>query len=311
MCFRKGKSTNEQRQEGKHSNRGKSNIATRGAADKNFNSEDHSGRESINSMDGNANHADKKDDHLDSDTKGEMLKEVHSNVDGSDYGDNKDDNMVRDTKDEMLEEVNSDDDENDYGGKKDDYMDGDTKDEVLKEVNSEEDGSDYGANKDDHMDSDTEDGMLKEVNSDEDDSDYCGNKDDDSSMDSDTKCEMLKEVHSDDDDSDYGGKKDDDYNKYSDSGDSEVHESNKKTGCVARENVEQKRSVAQKPVVGVRWSLRLAGASSHPVVENRSMRTKNRLRQRPTHNSALVPLAVPDSEDDNSSNSLDSGESGA
>lgn len=135
----------------------------------------------------------------------------------------------------------------------------------------------------------------------DDDADHLGKEDD--PMDSDTKNEMLKEVHSDADDSDYGGKKDDDYNIGTDSSDSEVDETNEQSQAVG---------VVRKPVaVGVRWSMRLAGAVNHPVVENRNLRTKNMSRQRPTtRNSVLDPLVVPDTEDENSSKSLDSGESG-
>lgn len=264
MFFSKGKTIGEQRQERKHSNFGWSNIVTRGAADRNSNSEDHSGRETNYSINADADHSGQQDDFVDSDAKGKMLKEDHSGEDESDFGDNKD-NMDRDTRDEMLEKVNNEGDESDYDGKKDDHKGSDIKDEIIKEVSSHEDDNDCRGKNADHMDRDTED-------------------------------ETLEEAHSDDDDSDYGGKKDD-YSKYSYSDGSEVDETNKKTSCVARENVRQRKSVAQKPV-GLRWSLRLAGSSSRSVVENRSMRTKNMSRQRPTHNSALGPVVVPDSEDE-------------
>lgn len=272
MFFSKGKTIGEQRQERKNSNFGWSNIVTRGAADRNSNSEDHSGRETNYSINADADHSGQQDDFVDSDAKGKMLKEDHSGEDESDFGDNKDDNVDRDTRDEMLEKVNNGGDESDYDGKKDDHKGSDIKDEKIKEVSSHEDDNDCCGKNADHMDRDSED-------------------------------EMLEGAHSDDDDSDYGGKKDD-YSKYSQS-----DENNKKTSCVARENVRQRKSVAQKPV-GLRWSLRLAGSSNHSLVENRSMRTKNMSRQRPTHNSALGPVVVPDSEDENPSKSSDSGESG-
>lgn len=136
------------------------------------------------------------------------------------------------------------------------------------------------------------------------DADHSGKEDDLS--DADTKYEMLKEVHSDADDSDYGGKKDNDYNIGTDSSDFEADENNEQN----QEN-NKKGGVVRKPVaLGVRWSTRLAGAIDHPVVEERNLRTKNRLRQRPTRNSALDLLVVPDTEDEISSKSSDSGESG-
>ncbi|KAJ4708004.1 DDT domain-containing protein DDR4-like [Melia azedarach] len=54
----------------------------------------------------------------------------------------------------------------------------------------------------------------------------------------------------------------------------------------------------QKPL-GLRWSPRLAGGSRHHVLETKNLGTKNRLRQRPTHNSALDSVVL-DSDDEKS-----------
>ncbi|KAJ7966082.1 DDT domain-containing protein DDR4 [Quillaja saponaria] len=49
-----------------------------------------------------------------------------------------------------------------------------------------------------------------------------------------------------------------------------------------------------------RRSRRLPGASSHPDLETRNLDTKNTLRHRPTHNSSLDSVVVPDSDDGSS-----------
>lgn len=56
-------------------------------------------------------------------------------------------------------------------------------------------------------------------------------------------------------------------------------------------------SFVNKPK-GLRWSKRLAGISSHPVLDNIDLGAKNRSRQRPTRNTALETLHS-DSEDGN------------
>ncbi|XP_020228079.1 DDT domain-containing protein DDR4 [Cajanus cajan] len=49
---------------------------------------------------------------------------------------------------------------------------------------------------------------------------------------------------------------------------------------------------------GVRCSKRLAGVASHTILESRGLTTKQRLRQRPTRNSAIESVIVSDSEDE-------------
>ncbi|TKY74659.1 Remodeling and spacing factor 1 [Spatholobus suberectus] len=49
---------------------------------------------------------------------------------------------------------------------------------------------------------------------------------------------------------------------------------------------------------GVRCSKRLAGVASHTILESRGLTTKQRLRQRPTRNSAIESIIVLDSEDE-------------
>ncbi|XP_065848574.1 DDT domain-containing protein DDR4 [Euphorbia lathyris] len=60
---------------------------------------------------------------------------------------------------------------------------------------------------------------------------------------------------------------------------------------------------------GTQWSIRLAGDMHHPDVETRNLASKNRLRQRPTRNSALDTVVL-DSEDDSLSDKANGNESG-
>lgn len=60
-------------------------------------------------------------------------------------------------------------------------------------------------------------------------------------------------------------------------------------------------AMIQKVTGCVAMSIRLAGDNIQPVVENRNLGTKNRLRQRPLCNSALDSIFIPDSESENSS----------
>ncbi|KAM1776861.1 hypothetical protein ACFX11_043605 [Malus domestica] len=135
----------------------------------------------------------------------------------------------------------------------------------------------------------SEDGSDKKgdyINGDNNDS---GKKDE--SAGSDTASDMLEEFSTDDDDKNWGdrsGMKDEDNSDQSDSGNSETDKT-----CA------QTDGIAQKPV-GVRWSSRLAGDSSHLVMDNRNLVTKNRSRQRPICNSALDSVVIPDSDDENS-----------
>ncbi|KAJ7958689.1 DDT domain-containing protein DDR4 [Quillaja saponaria] len=99
-----------------------------------------------------------------------------------------------------------------------------------------------------------------------------------------TYSDMLHEVDTDDsgsEDDDNGGRKDvDGVGSNLDNSEDDINHADgyspKQMECIPRR---QPR--------GERWSKRLAGASSDPVLETRYLGTKNRLRQRPTHNSAL------------------------
>lgn len=62
-------------------------------------------------------------------------------------------------------------------------------------------------------------------------------------------------------------------------------------------NSEARSSHAVSYPKGVRWSMRLAGVSGHTILESRGLTTKQRLRQRPTPNSAIESV-VPDSDDE-------------
>jgi hypothetical protein len=110
-------------------------------------------------------------------------------------------------------------------------------------------------------------------------------------MDSDTESDVLQEVGIDDEkkDSDYCAKMDDDGGDFENSeadGDHAMLHSQKANGFSTQE------------YSGERWSKRLAGATTDVVAETRSFGTNNRLRQRPTLNSALDSNVVPDSEDE-------------
>lgn len=138
-------------------------------------------------------------------------------------------------------------------------------------------------------DTNSEDNSGKKSNSNDSDANDSGNKDD--SAGSDTSSDRIEEVASDDDDNNWddGGTKDEDKGDHSDSGKSETDKNHAQTD-----------SIALKPM-GVRWSKRLAGDTSHPVLENRNLGTKNRSRQRPICNSALDSVVRQDSDDENSS----------
>ncbi|KAK2661145.1 hypothetical protein Ddye_007678 [Dipteronia dyeriana] len=96
----------------------------------------------------------------------------------------------------------------------------------------------------------------------------------------------ISEAANDDDD----GDDDVDYN---DNG-SELGNSDEERSNVSRTN---HAAVIVPKHVGSRWSIRLAGGSNHPDVETRNLGTQNRLRQRPTRNSALDTVVL-DSESD-------------
>lgn len=117
---------------------------------------------------------------------------------------------------------------------------------------------------------------------------------------SDTDSDRLQGAGNDDDDDDdvednkddYDGEKDDDDTNASDSGSSD-----KERNKLGKRKDSTTLSV-QKPL-GLRWSPRLAGGSRHHVLETKNLGTKNRLRQRPTHNSALDSVVL-DSDDEKS-----------
>ncbi|KAL2346824.1 hypothetical protein Fmac_000824 [Flemingia macrophylla] len=63
-------------------------------------------------------------------------------------------------------------------------------------------------------------------------------------------------------------------------------------------NSEAQSSHAVSYPKGVRCSKRLAGVASHTILESRGLTAKQRLRQRPTRNSAIESVIVSDSEDE-------------
>ena len=107
----------------------------------------------------------------------------------------------------------------------------------------------------------------------------------------------LDEAGNDDDDSD------DDYDDKMD------YDNGNRSGKSDEENETfGGKNIALK--FGSRWSSRLAGVASHPVVEAGNFGTKNRLRQRPMRNSALDSINVLDSDDETSSKHTNSEISG-
>eukprot|EP00257_Ricinus_communis_P015223 XP_015573095.1 DDT domain-containing protein DDR4 [Ricinus communis] len=111
------------------------------------------------------------------------------------------------------------------------------------------------------------------------------------SLDSETESDSIQQDVDGDKDDDYGSKSDNDYGNESGKSDEE----NANPG---------ERNCSKKPF-GTRWSMRLAGVMNHPVPETRNLATKNRLRQRPTRNSALDSIVI-DSEDENLSQNTNS-----
>ncbi|PON65614.1 hypothetical protein PanWU01x14_116260 [Parasponia andersonii] len=109
--------------------------------------------------------------------------------------------------------------------------------------------------------------------------------------DSDVDIGLLQDVGSDeDDDDDFSGKGDADDSGFRDSATSEVDRNRKKK--------KQKQTSRLAEHFGVRWSQRLVGGTGQPSVGNKNLRAKNILRQRPTRNSALDTIVIPDSDDE-------------
>lgn len=162
-----------------------------------------------------------------------------------------------------------------------------TADEKRQEGKRRRNGTD--TNSAPERDTNSEDNSDKKSDSNDSDANDSGKKDD--SAGSDTASDRVEEVASDDDDNNWddGGTKDEDKGDHSDSGKSETDKNHAQTD-----------SIVLKPM-GVRWSKRLAGDTSHPVMENRNLGTKNRSRQRPICNSALDSVVRQDSDDENSS----------
>lgn len=110
------------------------------------------------------------------------------------------------------------------------------------------------------------------------------------STETDTDAERSNLEESDDaDDStdeEYAEKKEDDGKKDGDGDEGKVHKQN--MPLVRRSK-------------GNRFSKRLAGVPGHTIPESVNLGLKNRLRQRPSVNTAVNYLVVPDSEDESSS----------
>ncbi|KAF2286924.1 hypothetical protein GH714_035536 [Hevea brasiliensis] len=125
----------------------------------------------------------------------------------------------------------------------------------------------------------------------------------DSEVGTDSKDENIKnsdsETQSDriQQDTDGDGDGDDDDDDDYDCKSSNNEDSNESGKSGEEKDILSDRNCSQKPA-GTRWSKRLAGVMNNPVTEIRNLATKNRLRQRLTHNSAVDPIVL-DSEDEN------------
>ncbi|KAF5461494.1 hypothetical protein F2P56_017586 [Juglans regia] len=125
---------------------------------------------------------------------------------------------------------------------------------------------------------------------------YTGSKDNScergDSMDSDIESDVLQEVGIDDEneDEDYYGKKVD----IDDDGCCDLGYSEPDRNRATLDSQKANDFCTQKLE-----ETRLTGATAHADVSNRGLGTKNRLRQRPTRNSALDSIVIPDSDDEN------------
>ncbi|XP_062022737.1 DDT domain-containing protein DDR4 [Rosa rugosa] len=145
----------------------------------------------------------------------------------------------------------------------------------------------------------------KESDSTNSDNNHSGKKDDEDSgkkddqdsgyYSSNTESDMLEDAADDEDDNNWDGTKDEDNDEEEDGDLSDKRNSKQEKNNAQTDKISQKW-----PAFGVRWSTRLAGGTSHQVVENRNLGAKNRSRQRPVCNSALDSLVIQDSEDENS-----------
>lgn len=165
------------------------------------------------------------------------------------------------------------------GTKGDSGMSVDSEDRNMEKANLEcENETDklHEANDDDNLENENESDKLHET--------------DDGNLEFENESDKLHSADDtdggDDSDDDYDCERDVDNDNMSGSGNSE-----KEAELGAMNHVRKH--------FGPHWSIRLAGMTSHPVVETRNLSTKNRLRQRPTPNSALDSIVL-DSEGETS-----------
>ncbi|KAL1346791.1 hypothetical protein HN51_020337 [Arachis hypogaea] len=123
----------------------------------------------------------------------------------------------------------------------------------------------------------------------------------DDSSESDSKQDVVPVSDSDDtgyehEDCGYSEEQDDDADS-SELGNSEAHSTR---AAPYTKEVHSSHTVSYPR--GVRYSKRLAGVPSHTLAESRGLASKQRLRQRPTRNSALESIVIPDSDDEEQEN---------
>ncbi|KAF4388194.1 DDT domain-containing protein DDR4 [Cannabis sativa] len=106
---------------------------------------------------------------------------------------------------------------------------------------------------------------------------------DDSAQDSDVDIVMLEDGGSDDN---YSGKEDVDVDD---------DDSGSRDSATSEEGAKENHPAKN---FGSRRSTRIAGDTAHPSMENRNFGMKNILRQRPTRNSSMDAIVIPDSDDE-------------
>ncbi|KAF1893515.1 hypothetical protein Lal_00001999 [Lupinus albus] len=116
----------------------------------------------------------------------------------------------------------------------------------------------------------------------------------DVSSDSDSKGGMLQISDTDSDDSGYAIENPDEIENHDDSSEEDNDADDSEQG---NPETHSSHAVSYHPK-GSRCSMRLAGVSSHSILESRGLTSKQRLRQRPTHNSAIDSVVVSDSDDE-------------
>ena len=194
------------------------------------------------------------------------------------------------------------------------------------DVKPTEDGSDYEDNKSDEYNVKKEDENDEIGDDDKTDQHYIDSKDDDEDgdggkadrpaefnikMDEGDECDIKKEDGSEDGDDckdekacqNHVGVENDDAADLSNPH-KKIVDPSKKRYTTTRSKRQTCHAASKSSGFG--WGMRVSETSRHPVAATRSPGMKNRLRQRPTRNTAMESIVVPDSEDGVSSEKTNS-----